>query len=461
MINLPSNSHPASYRDPSGYIYKHESLYYRFVGNKYKLHYEHASKKDLFRKAIAKNLLLNFKETDEIHNTDKEAHYKTLFPDQIVFENYPWEWCFDQYRDAAITTLSLCKLSLQNGMILKDASPLNIRLMDGKMKWIDHLSFEIYKDGDTWIAYRQFCEMFLNPLLIASYCGLEVHRLLKAYPEGLTAQSTAQLLPFHCRFKLHVQLHVFVQANIQSKTKTKSIPNKKLSVQKLMHIIESLFTCINSLRLPMTQKKWSNYYQETILSEAYLKSKKGQLINILSELDYTNVLDAGCNDGTITLLCNNKANIIAADSAPDCINQFYNLIKKNNIRNVYPFVLDLTFPSENMGWNNNEYPAFFQRKKFDLIIALALIHHLCIRKNIPLDKVAGLFASNGKQLIIEFVPKNDPKSQELLLNRENIFENYNEENFINSFSKFYKIMKEYKINNSDRKIYYMNAKEYH
>lgn len=452
-MNIPSSKHPASYRDPSGYVYQHEGIFYRFVRNTYQKHYDFANFNNIYKKAIEKNLLLNFREINEKHIND-ETFYKTLLPDQITFENYPWEWSFDQFKDAAISTLALCKLSIENGMILKDATPLNVRLISGKMKWIDHLSFEIYKNGDTWIAYRQFCEMFLNPLLIASYCGLEIHRLLMAYPEGLTAQTTAQLLPFHCRFKLHIQLHVFLQAKIQNNAKEKR-SDKDFSAEKIKRILDSLSECINSLRTQKSHVKWSNYYEKTILSHEYLNDKINIVSTLLSKINYTNALDIGCNDGTMSLLCHNKSTIIAADSDSECINQLYKNIKKKKIDNVYPVVADLIFPTGGMGWENNEYLSFYKRTEFDLIIALALIHHLCIGKNIPLDNVARLFASLGEHLIIEFVPKDDYKVQEMMANREDIFENYNEISFTACFSKYFKIDQEINVKSSTRKIYYM------
>jgi hypothetical protein len=456
-MNLPSNSHPSSYRDPSGFIYKHEGIYYRFVSDQYKEHYEHAKKQNLFDVAKQKNLLLPFEEIDENHNHHKKP-YKTLLPDQIVFENYPWEWCFDQYKDAAIMTLKLCKLSLENGMILKDATPLNIRLIKGKMKWIDHLSFEIYKDGDAWVAYRQFCEMFLNPLLIATYCGIEAHRILLAYPGGISADTTASLLPFKCRFRLHIQLHVYLQKKVQQEVSSKNEIRHSISKEKILRILESLYSCIQSLGLPNTRKIWSNYYEETILSQEYLSSKKNIVSAYLSDTKYQSVLDAGCNDGAMTLLCNKNADVIAADNDSICINQLYYFIKKNNLENIYPVVLDLTFPTGGMGWSNDEYPPFLKRIEFDLILALALIHHLCIGKNIPLTKVASLFAGCGKHLLIEFVPKEDPKVQDMLLNREDIFNDYSISGFEYTFSQFFTIIEKTPINNSQRTLYKMVRK---
>jgi len=212
-MSLPINIYPASFRDPAGFIFKHGSLYYRHVSPAYSVHYDKAVEQKLFSEAIQKKLLLSFEETDPVL-PDLANHYKTLLPRQIHFFTYPWEWSFEQLKEAALVTLRLCRLALSKGMILKDATPLNLQWVEGRFQWIDHLSFEVYREGDAWIAYRQFCEMFLNPLLLASCCGMEVHRILHAYPTGISAGQTARLLPWRKRWNLHIQLHVFLQAKV-------------------------------------------------------------------------------------------------------------------------------------------------------------------------------------------------------------------------------------------------------
>jgi ribosomal protein L11 methylase PrmA len=411
----------------------------------------------LFEEAIKKNLLLNFKETDEQH-IPSGAWHTTLLPHQLRFDTYPWEWNFDQLKDAALTTLKLCMLALNKGMILKDATPLNIRLSGGKMKWIDHLSFEKYKDGEAWIAYRQFCEMFLNPLLISSYCGMEVHRLAQAYPGGIPSETTAKLLPVKCKLRLHIQLHVYLQAGIQRKNKNNKATEKTFTINKIQRILESLQSCINSLTLPSSKIIWSNYYNETILSKDYLEHKKNVVSHFIQNIPYATVLDAGCNDGTFSLLCKPEAEIIAADSDSICINQLYRRIKQEKLRHILPAVIDLTFPPGGYGWNNSEYPAFLDRKEYDLVLALALIHHLCIGKNIPMQKIAAFFDAIATHLVIEFIPKEDPKVQEMLYDREDIFDAYTESEFELCFGVYFIIAAAERIKDSHRKIYKMKRK---
>lgn len=455
MINNISmnEQHESSFRDPAGYIYKHEGTFYRFVSDNYTNDYDFAQQKGLYSEAVKQHLLLPFKEINEKH-IDKPEFYKTLLPEQLAFLTYPWEWCFAQYKNAALTTLSLNQLALNKGMILKDATPLNIQLVNGHGVWIDHLSFEIYDGKKPWIAYRQFCEMFLNPLLIASYCRVDVNRLSAAYPSGITATQTAAVLPFKSRFNIHVQLHVFLQARVQQKRKEE---NKQaiFSREKLERVLDSLKTCIQSLTYRPVQTVWSDYYEETILSKEYLEDKKRILSEYLNDLNYQTVFDAGCNDGTFSLLCKKDALVVSADGDASCINRLYEHIKENKIEHVNPVVLDLMQPTGGMGWDNREQDRFFERKEFDLILGLALMHHLCIGKNLPFTKLAAFLATHGRQLLIEYIPKDDPKVVELLRNRQDIFYAYDRYHFEKAFDEYFRLEKATPIGGTRRLLYKM------
>ncbi|NCU05110.1 MAG: class I SAM-dependent methyltransferase [Chitinophagaceae bacterium] len=439
-MNQPINQHPASFRDPSGFVYEHEGKVYRFVSTLYKEHYDKFQQSGLADELRKKQLLLPFTEVADNH-TGKTDWYKTLEPQQLQFISYAWEWSFEQLKDAALATLSLCNYALQKGMILKDATPSNIQLVDGKCKLIDTLSFETYTEGQPWIAYRQFCECFLNPLLVTHYTGVDIHRLELAYPDGMPAAVASTLLPFKTKLKPIIYLHVHLQAKISGKQRSaQKQTSRKISKKNIEQILESLRSCIVSLSLPEQKTTWNNYYTETILSNEYLSEKKALVSSLLQELNYTSVLDLGANEGEFSLLCKPDAKVIATDFDSSCINNLYKKIRQEKRTNISPLVIDLTYPSPSMGWMNEERKAFFSRTKVDVCLALALIHHLAIAKNISFEQLAAFFASVCNTLIIEFVPKDDPKVKELLTWREDIFEGYNVEEFEKVFQEKFSLL---------------------
>lgn len=457
-MNQPIKHHPASFRDPSGFIYEKEGTIYRFVSTAYQSHYELLQSSGLAAGLLKKKLLLPYSELN-VNHTDRTDWYLTLVPQPIPFLSYAWEWSFTQLKDAALATLSICKTALQKGMILKDATHTNIQFVEGQAKLIDTLSFETYKEGDAWIAYRQFCECFLNPLLLAVYTGMDIHKLMLSYADGVPARTTAKLLPFKTKLKPSIYLHVHLHANMAGKaTGSATKTAKKISKKNIEQILQSLEDSISSLTLPTTTTTWNNYYEETILSEEYLTAKKQIISSILSELDYTSVLDLGANEGEFSLLCKKEAMVVSTDFDSACIDSLYRRLKKEKQQHILPLVIDLTYPSPGMGWMNGERSAFFQRRSFDVCMALALIHHLAIARNISFEQLATFFASVCKTLIIEFVPKTDPKVVGMLQWREDIFEGYNEYEFEEAFKVFFTLTKKMNIPGSERIMFVYKRK---
>ena len=458
MSQQPINQHPASFRDPSGFIYEKDGAIFRFVSLAYRQCYDQLMSSGLADELLKKKLLLPFSEVAENH-VGRTDWYKTLQPQQLPFLSYAWEWSFEQLKDAALTTLNICTLALQKGMILKDATPTNVQMVEGRFKLIDTLSFENYKEGEAWVAYRQFCECFLNPLLIAAHTGMEVHKLMLSYPDGVPAAVTSGLLPFKTKFRAAVYLHVHLQAKIAGKRSTEQKQTiRKISKKNIEQILESLHSCISNLSLPSRATTWNNYYSETILSEQYFVEKQKVVGSLLESLEYNSVLDLGANEGEFSLLCRKDARVIATDFDSDCINRLYTRIKKEKRINIYPLVVDLTYPSPSMGWMNEERPAFFNRTKVDVCMALALIHHLAIAKNITFEQLAFFFASVCNVLIIEFVPKSDPKVEGMLQWREDIFNHYTEEAFEQAFTHLFELGKKATVAGSDRTMFIYRKK---
>ncbi len=190
--------HPASFRDPSGFVFRLEGIHYRQVNRVYAEDYELLMHSGLYRKLTEKGLLITHTEIGECLTGSPEG-YKTLLPQQIATISYSCEWAPAQLKDAALLTLDILDIAMGHGMILKDATPLNTQFRDGRPLFIDTLSFEKYDAAKPWVAYRQFCECFLFPLYLHHYLGTGIGPWLRGYPEGVPAALTASLLPWRSR----------------------------------------------------------------------------------------------------------------------------------------------------------------------------------------------------------------------------------------------------------------------
>jgi 2-polyprenyl-3-methyl-5-hydroxy-6-metoxy-1,4-benzoquinol methylase len=451
--------HSASFKDPSGFVFRLNDKYYRQVNKSYADDYDLLMSSGLYKILTEKKLMLSHDEVNE-NFTQSNDWYKTLLPEQLPFISYPYEWSFDELKDAALLTLRVMKIAVKHGMILKDATSFNIQFYQGKPIFIDTLSFEKYDASKPWIAYRQFCECFLFPLLIEHYKQIDVQKLLSVYLEGIPAQTTAKLLPRKTKFKLNIWLHVFLQNSVSTNNKPS---NRKISFskEKLLRLLDSLESTIKPLRIKTSVlTTWNNYYDETILSKNYLDAKEKIFRDFVSDINNGRVMDVGCNDGYFSkILAEKNPGVIAVDFDSQCINRLYVEAKSKGEKNILTFCIDLTNPSPAVGFNHNERQSFADRAKSDMITALALIHHLVLSKNIPLSDVAKMLSDlTKKYLVIEFVPLSDEKSQQLIANKTNYHTPYDPQAFEKHFSKYFEIERQQVIPTTDRILYRMKKK---
>ena len=451
--------HPSSYKDPAGFVFEYEEKIYRQVNKSYADNYILFQSSNLYFSLVKQGKLISHEERNE-NLTGTDNWYITLLPEQIPFISYPYEWCFDQLRDAALLTLDILKTSLDYEMILKDATPFNVQFIDGKPVFIDTLSFEKYDAAKPWVAYRQFVECFIIPLVLATYKSTDFIKHLQLQPQGISTAFAARILPFKCRFRLSLFLHIYLSNSIRAGGEKNAQRNLSFSKQKLLNIINNLTSLIRSLK-PVNQKSdWNNYYDQTILSETYLLAKLNIVKNWLKVIEGNTVIDIGTNTGAFAFAAAEKfSHVIALDTDERCINDLFVICKTEKRNNIYPLWVDITNPTPGIGWVNKERESLLKRLKADVVLALAVIHHLIIGKNISLHQAAALFSSMGKYLIIEFVPKADPKVVEMLKNREDIFHEYNEQHFESCFSASFIFLKKEVIESSGRVIYLMQNKQ--
>jgi 2-polyprenyl-3-methyl-5-hydroxy-6-metoxy-1,4-benzoquinol methylase len=402
---------------------------------------------------VDRGLLISHKTIHE-NLTGSDDWFQTLEPEKIDFISYPYEWCFDMLKDAALVTLQAAQEAMKFGMMLKDASSYNVQWHKGKMIFIDTLSFEKYDEAKPWIAYRQFCEHFLAPLALMHYLKLPLQNLLLAYPDGIPLTIVKKLLPAKSKFNLNSFLHLHLHASISARPAQKQKTVKPFSKTKLKNLLKSLEETVQSFSFHTASGVWSGYYDEAFQRENYVAQKKKIVEKWISDLPIKTTIDIGANEGEFSeLLAQNNIDTISADFDHYSINRLYNRVKQKTIFNVLPLVIDFTNPSPAIGVNNEERSSFFERTKTDMVLALALIHHLAIGKNIPFDSIAKMFSKLGNYLIIEFVPKPDEKIQLMLQQKKDVYFDYTEEKFLRAFEFLFSLIKTQEVGNSGRTLY--------
>ena len=345
-------------------------------------------------------------------------------------------------------------------MTLKDANGFNVQFLEGKPIFIDTLSFDKYKHGNGWIGYRQFCMFFLGPLLLMSKVDLRSNRFLQLFIDGLPLDFVSSMLPKSSWLNFGALLNIHMHSRSEKKFSqvVLSKQKKSVSVNSILGLIDNLEGLISKLRIKQTKTTWGDYYNNTNYTPKAFKSKKSITSRFLDLSKPNKVWDFGANNGTFSRLVKSNSQVISFDNDPLAIDQNYNYNKEQKIKNCLPLIMDLTNVTPSIGWNLKERLSLIDRGPTDLVIFLALIHHLVISNNLSFELIANFLGRITKKLIIEFVPKTDSQVEKLVKNREDIFLEYNPVQFEKSFSEKFKIIALQKVADSKRVIYLMETK---
>jgi hypothetical protein len=453
---------PSSFRDPSGFVFFEGGEIFRQINECYKSDYDLFMDSGLYHKLIENEFLIPHLEVTNQPSLSEHA-YKTIKPTIVPFLSYPYEWCFSQFKDAALLTLDIQEIALDHGMTLKDASAYNIQFLKGKPIFIDTLSFEKYEPGTTWIAYRQFCQHFLAPLVIMKSVDVRLSHLLKSFIDGIPLDLAASLIPFRSKLNFTVFSNIVVHSKSQKHFGKKMTPTAHYKMSKFQHraLIDELKSFIKKLSWSPINFEWSDYYSDTNYSPISLTHKKEIVLNFIQRISPKIIYDIGGNIGLFSRLASeNKINTICFDNDPAAVEKNYLEVKKKKETLLLPLILNITNPSPGIGWSNKERQSLNQRGKADAVLSLALIHHLAISNNIPLSKIFQYFSTIGKYCIIEWVPKEDSQVQRLLSTRKDIFLDYQKEHFENAANKYFKIIDIASIKDSVRSVYLMEVNQF-
>lgn len=450
-----------SFRDPAGKIFYIEERVFRKLNKVGEDRVLIIKKEKILEEAIRKNYLIPTKilNNDEKNQLNLNIDDFILEHKKIPYISYPYEWSFSQLKSAAIFHLDFNLFLLNLGATLIDASAFNIQYIGNKPIFIDTLSIEKYVDGEPWKGHKQFCENFLNPLILKSKKGIKFNNWFKGNLEGIQTDDLDKILSIFDKFSYNIFIHVYLLNKLDQKfTSNKSLKpiNKKKNFSKknLVLILKQLKNFISKLEDHKSITTWDDYSKNNSYTEVEENKKKQVVEEFIKNNKFNLIADLGCNDGEYSELClkNGCKSVIGFDFDINTIDRAHKKALSKNL-NFLPLFFDASNPSGNIGWNEKERKSFKVRAKFDAILALAFEHHLTIAKNIPLQEVINWLVSLAPTGLIEFVPKNDVTITKMLELKGDIFPNYTIKNFENALSLKSTILSKNKITQSGRTIY--------
>lgn len=450
---------PASYRDPSGFVFRHQGALYRYVARSYAAHYDALLRSGVYEDLTAAGLLIPHNEIPSWDDSTRSAH-RILVPDPVPFVSYPYEWCFGELKAAALATLEIQGRALARGMVLKDASAYNIQFRRGRPVLIDTLSFETYREGAPWIAYRQFCEHFLAPLMLMARVHVDAGRLLREFLDGVPLDVAARVLGARGLASgaalIHVRLHARSIRRFAGTAAGAPPRPRAMSPRALLALVENLAAAVRGLEWRPHATPWADYAQTHDYASETLEAKHRVVGEWLAHLRPATVWDLGANTGAFSrVAARGGASTLALDADPGAVELNYRQISADGEAGLLPLVMDLANPSPSLGWDLAERLSLVERGPADAVMALALVHHLAIAHNLPLERIARFLARLGRHLLIEFVPKTDPQAQRLLRSRSDIFGSYEREAFERAFGAHFDVVQCTELPGSGRRVYSM------
>ena len=457
---IPASSERAlrsSFRDPAGFVFKAEGVILRQVNDVYRNHYDRLMGSGLYDVLTERGLLIPHTELAP-SSRHGAAAYKILRPEPVPFVSYPYEWCFGQLKDAALATLTIQRAAVEHGMSLKDGSAYNIQFIGSRPVFIDTLSFETDTDGQPWTGYRQFCQHFLAPLALMSTVDVQHGQFARVHIDGVPLSLASRTLPWLTRLRPSLLIHLHLHARAQHRFRDRPTDRKiaRMGRTGMLGLIDHLRSAVEGLTWNPVDTAWSEYDRHTNYSNDAREHKERLVEQFLGMTRPRMVWDLGANHGRFgRMAAQMGARVVCLDADYSAIESNYRVGRSGGDSRVLPLVVDLANPSPACGWAHEERLALMDRGPADTILALALVHHMAIGNNVPLDRVAEWLSRMGRHLIIEFVPKTDSQVQRLLAHREDVFADYSQNGFERAFAAHFRIRQAESIAGSDRVLYLM------
>lgn len=456
---------PGSFRDNKGRIYYADDRVFRTVMPDGAVDFEAVRATGIVDELVEAGLLIGEKRVDK-SVLGKSAAGSTLVIEhpRLSFVSYPYEWPFAALKTAALTHLELHIKALQKNVTLSDASAYNIQFRGARPVFIDSLSLRMYEDGEFWVGHRQFCEQFVNPLLLRSVLGVPHNAWFRGAMEGIGAEELRKILPWRSRLSLNILTHVFIQARLQrasgSAEKAKRASSRKLPKIGFEHMLHGLRRWISTLEPRKDNATvWQNYARDNSYIDDEARHKRNFVSEFVASVAPDLIFDIGCNTGDYSILAleSGARHVVGFDFDQGALDHAYRRARERDL-DFLPLHLDAANPSPSQGWMQQERHGLLQRARGDGVIALAVVHHLAISRNLPLREVVDWIIDCAPQGVIEFVPKADPMVQRLLSLREDIFRDYDEESFRDCLNTRVRIVKSKVVSSSGRTLYWYDRR---
>lgn len=462
-------------RDPAGQLYRVDDRLIRLVGERGLANlkfFMHAPALEPFRRQrrlVATRVLAAGDVPKDIDRPPASCA-AAVEHDAVPFVSYPHEWPPEMLGEAGRLTLDLAKAAFAADVEMKDATPENV-LFDGpRPVFVDALSFEKRNPRNPiWRAEAQFIRTVLLPLLVYRECGIPPGHLLATHADGVEPAEVYRLLGPLARMLPRNLGLVTLPALLAKRGEDPGIYRERLvdSAEKARYVVgravERLAGHLARLTAtPAADSHWSGYMEEKSYDAREFSLKESFVRDAATEFKPRTGLDVGCNTGHFSrILAAAGCSMVAVDSDPAMAGRTWAAAASEGL-DILPLVQDLTRPTPGMGWQNAEVRSFLSRaeKRFDIVLMLAVLHHVMVTGGIPLVEILSLAASMSRDLaVVEFVARDDPMFARISRGREAIYEGYDRQAFEAACAPHFEILRRDDGGHPTRTLYLLKIRQ--
>lgn len=474
-MNVPGDTGPVahhdgygievgSFRDRTARIVYRDGEVLRFLDAEADRHWRHLKDTGLFHRWVADGRLVG---TEEIKAPAERPGddpgfepSRVLRHDPIPFVSYPYEWPFGMLRDAALLQLDLLLAALGEGMTVKDGTPYNVQWHGRNPVFIDIPSLVVADPGRPWDGYRQFCQLFLFPLMLQAYKGVAFQPLLRGALEGISPEDMSAFMGPRDWLRSGVVPHVKLQAWLSRRyaDTTQNVGGQVKNAGFSQAMVEAnarrLRKTVGRLTWPVPESAWRDYERDCHYASDDRRQKREFVETQARRWPWKTAWDLGCNTGEYSrLIAGHGERVVAMDADHAAVGGFYRRLGREGPDNILPLVMNLADPSPGLGWRESERRGLAARARPDLVLCLALVHHAVIGAHIPLGDFISWLGGLGGRLVIEYVSRDDPMVKRLLANKEDHYRDYRQEVFEAALERHFRVEDRMELASGTRMLY--------
>jgi SAM-dependent methyltransferase len=467
-VNGPSASaglEPGSFRDPESRVFYSGDDVYRALSKEGLEDFEALAASGLLDDArIVRTERVE--DGSRLEGTLTKETAGVLRHELIPFVSYPYEWTFSMLKDAALVQLELLLGALDQGLVLKDSTPYNVQFRGARPVFVDVGSFERLREGEPWVGYRQFCMLYLYPLLLQSLKRVPFHPWLRGSIDGITPAQMRGLMSFRDRFRRGLFTNVFLHARLEERygdrggEVKREVKRAGFNKELIVANVRKMRKLVSRLEWDPPEGVWVAYGERNTYTDEDARRKDEFVREVVTSREWPLVWDIGCNIGRYARIAAAGARtVVAVDADQGPVELLYRELRDEGDETILPLTMNLADPSPGLGWRGLERRAMPDRGKPDLVLALALVHHMAISANVPVREFVDWLHSLGSALVIEFPTREDPMVKQLLApKREGLHPDYELDYFERTLKEAFEVERSERLESGTRVLYHARPK---